>query len=187
MTVERNFIEVPAGFRSREVGSFITQFDTLSTYMARDLAGITPDELQWQQAPGMNTIGMLLAHIAIVEVFWFQVGVLGTAESMEPVLGIGRDDDGIPLAAGGAPPEGLAGKSLSFYQDLLDRARAFARRTAATLADTDLDIERERVRRNGTQEQSNVRWVMFHVLEHQAGHYGQILLLRHQYRERRSS
>jgi hypothetical protein len=28
------------------------------------------------------------------------------------------------------------------------------------------------------------RWILYHLLEHQAGHYGQILLLRHQYRDR---
>src|SRR5206468_7312419 len=128
-------IEVQPGFPSREAGLFITQLDTLSSYMVKDLAGITAEELQWQPAPGMNTIGMLLAHIAIVEVFWFQIGVLGVAEDEIPVLGIGGDDDGMPLAADGAPPAGLAGKSPSFYQDLLDRARAFARRTAVSLTD----------------------------------------------------
>lgn len=184
MTPERDFIEAQPGFPSREAGLFIAQLDTLSSYMAKDLADITPAELQWQPAPGMNTIGMLLAHIAIVEVFWFQIGVLGAPESIEPVLGIGGDDDGIPLPAGAAPPAELAGKSLSFYQDLLDRARAVARRAAVSLTDADLDTERERVRKSGAREEFNVRWVIFHVLEHQAGHYGQILLLRHQYRQR---
>jgi hypothetical protein len=30
------------------------------------------------------------------------------------------------------------------------------------------------------------RWILYHLLEHQAGHYGQILLLRHWYRDRKS-
>jgi hypothetical protein len=29
-----------------------------------------------------------------------------------------------------------------------------------------------------------MRWVLYHMLEHFSGHYGQILLLRHQYRDR---
>ena len=184
MTLKRDVVEVQPGFASREAGLFIAQLVTLSSYLIEDLADITPAELQWQPAPGMNTIGMLLAHIAIVEVFWFQIGVLGAPESTDPVLGIGGDDDGMPLAAGGAPPAGLAGKSFSFYQDLLDRARAFARRTALSLTDASLDTARERVRKNGDRQQFNVRWVIFHVLEHQAGHYGQILALRHQYHDR---
>jgi uncharacterized damage-inducible protein DinB len=183
MTVERNLIEVQSGFASREAGLFIAQLDALSSYLARDLADITPAELQWQPAPGQNTIGMLLAHIAIVEVFWFQAGVLGIPDRIDPVLGIGRDDDGIPLPAGSPPPAGLAGKPLSFYQDLLQRARTFARQTATSLTDADIETERDRVRRNGTREHLNVRWVIFHVLEHQAGHYGQVLTLRHQYRD----
>ena len=41
----------------------------------------------------------------------------------------------------------------------------------------------QRTRRNGTVEEINVRWVLYHMLEHFSGHYGQILLLRHQYRD----
>jgi len=40
-------------------------------------------------------------------------------------------------------------------------------------------------KRDGMRHAQSVRWILYHVLEHQAGHYGQILLLRHQYRDRR--
>ena len=32
---------------------------------------------EWQPAPGRNSIGMLLAHNAIVEVWWLDVGARG--------------------------------------------------------------------------------------------------------------
>src|SRR6185503_20047743 len=124
--------------------------------------------------------GMLLAHIAIVEVYWIQLGPMARAFECREVLGIGEDDDGLPIPAGGAPPETLRGKSLALYDELLARARRNT--VVVTQPLTDLDRHFTRRRRDGSEDQFNVRWVYYHVLEHQAGHYGQILLLRHQYR-----
>ncbi len=185
-TIERDVLEAPTGYSSREVALFVAQMDDQSRRLRHDLEGITPAELAWQPAVGMNTIGMLLAHIAIVEVFWTQVGVRGDSEyDSRPMLGIGVDDDGMPLPPDGQPPAGLANKSLSFYLDLLDRARAYSKHVAASLADPNLDAMHSRTRRDGRMEEFNVRWVLYHMLEHLAGHYGQILLLRHQYRTAR--
>jgi hypothetical protein len=39
--------------------------------------------------------------------------------------------------------------------------------------------------RDGRRMRFNTRWILHHLLEHFAGHYGQMLLLRHQYRDRR--
>src|SRR5262245_1349337 len=69
-TVEHLKIEPQAGYRSQEVALLIALLDDQSALLAKDIADITPDELQWQAKPGMNTIGMLLAHMPIVEVYW---------------------------------------------------------------------------------------------------------------------
>ena len=177
---------LPTGYKSREAGSFLAQLDDQSERLFRDLEGITPAELQWQPTPGMNTIGMLLTHNAIVEVFWSQIGVAGIAPD-DAALGIDMMADGIPLAPDAAPPAGLAGKPMSYFRDLLDRARACAQQTAMQVADADMEAMRARTRRNGREEEFNVRWVLYHMLEHFAGHYGQILLLRHHYRSRKGA
>jgi uncharacterized damage-inducible protein DinB len=53
---------------------------------------------------------------------------------------------------------------------------------AATLGDDDLarDVHRRRV--DGSERVFNVGWVLYHILEHEAGHRGQINLLRHLHR-----
>jgi uncharacterized damage-inducible protein DinB len=179
-------LSIPTEFRSREVGLFVAELDDQSRRLARDTRDLTPEELAWQPGPGTNTIGMLLAHIAIAEVYWMQVGPMARSEFDAPgVLGIGPDDDGMPLPAGGPPPATLAGKDLAFFDDLLERARTHTRRHAAPLADADLTRESSRVRDDGSRTTFTVRWVLYHILEHEAGHYGQILLLRHLYRDAR--
>jgi len=183
---ERDLIEIPPGFRSREAASFLSQLDDLSRRMGEDTRGLTPAELEWQPAPGMNTIGMLLAHLAIVEVFWTCRGLEGAAEVPDvKLLGIGGDDDGMPLPDGGMPPRALAGLDLASFDAMLASARERLRATAMALDDADLDREQTRSHAGGKTQRLNARWLLYHMLEHLAGHYGQILLLRHQYRATR--
>ena len=118
-----NHIAVPRG-RSREAVSFLAQLDDQSRRLLEGLRGITAAELEWQPKQGMNTIGMLLAHIAIVEVFWLHVAMERASEAaIKKVTRIGGDDDGMPMPAGGSPPRALKGRTLGWYTALLKRSR----------------------------------------------------------------
>ena len=183
-TVQRR-IEKPTNFRSSDAALVLASMDDQSRLLWKDLEGITPDELQWQQAPGMNTIGMLLTHLAIVETWWTRVIVekLDPA-TVEPILGIGDDDDGMPIQETAAPISLLNGKDLAWFRALNDKARAYVTKMTAGLTDADLDSEVVRKRPDGTQVSITPRWYLYHILEHFSGHYGQILLLRHLYRAR---
>ena len=175
-------IEAPPGIPSPEIGSFVSQLDDQNLLLTEDTRGATIEELAWQPRAGTNTIGMLLAHIAIVEVFW-----ICRAAAIEPecqtVLGIGVDDDGMPIPPDGRPPATLMGKDLAFYDHLLARARAFTYGWANKWTAADLDRRFQRTYANGKTYEMNVRWVLYHILEHEAGHYGQINLLRHLHRD----
>lgn len=182
-TITNLSLKVPAGYASREVGLFLAQMDDQSRRLAETTRDITPNELEWQSQPGMNTIGMLLTHLAIVEVWWANVVLKGDSDApIPPVLGIGVDDDGMPIPEGATPPANLAGKSIAHYDDLLARARRYLKETSSGVDDKELEREIERSRPDGTKRLINVRWFYYHLLEHFAGHFGQILLLRHLYR-----
>ena len=183
-TVQRR-VEKPTDFRSSDAALVLASMDDQSRLLWEDLEGITPDELQWQQAPGMNTIGMLLTHLAIVEVWWTRLMVekLDPA-AVEPILGIGDDDDGMPIKEDAAPIALLNGKDLAYFRTLNDKARAYVTKMASGLTDADLDSEVARKRPDGTVVSITLRWYLYHILEHFSGHYGQILLLRHLYRTR---
>jgi len=69
---------------------------------------------------------------------------------------------------------------LSPDRSLLARASAHTRTAAAKLSDDDLDRQVVRPPRpDGTRRVFNVRWVLYHMIEHTAGHFGQIQLLLH--------
>ena len=185
LKIHTRHIAVPSG-RSHAVRSFLAQLDDQSRLLLADLRGITAAELQWQPRRGTNTIGMLLAHIAIVEVFWLQVAMERLSDAaLEKVLGIGSDDDGMPIAPTAGPPTVLKGRPLAYYAKLMARARAYAKRVLRGWTDAELERFVTRTRRNGEVTRQSLRWILYHVLEHQAGHYGQVLLLRHLYRDRK--
>lgn len=186
--IERSILEPAPAFRSKEAALFMASLDDQHALLAADLEGITPAELEWQPKPGMNTIGMLLAHIAIVEVFWTQVGPeRKPKDQWETTTTLGLDlstGDGMPAKPDAMPPSNLAGKDLPYYLDLLAKARAYANRAVAMLDEATVDTVFQRTRRyDGKTEELNIRWVLYHMLEHFSGHYGQILLLRHMYRD----
>lgn len=181
----RTTLKPAPGCRSAEVALLLAALDDQGRRLIEETRGLSPAELAWQPAPGMNTIGMLLAHVAVAETHLGQVGLLGEERNhVRDVLGIEVEDEGMPLPKGGAPPPALSGKDHAFFADLLTRGRTHTRTVAATLSDTDLEREITRTRRDGAKRISNLRWILYHMLEHEAAHLGQILQLRHMLRER---
>jgi uncharacterized damage-inducible protein DinB len=147
------------------------------------IGGLPVAAFEWQSAPGMNSIGMLVAHLALVEVWWIRLAptTTGPFSDMDgrfrEILGIGGDDDGI-TDRGSSFPAALRGKRAEEYVALLRTARASA--GEALRAWTDADLERTVAGRRGTV---SWRWILYHVLEHFAGHFGQVLLIKHQLRD----
>ena len=90
-------LEPAPGMKSKAVGLFLWQLEDQSRRLTEDTRGLTPEELEWQPAPGMNTIGMLLAHIALVEAGWIGAAALGMDWAKIDVLPVKWPDSGIPL------------------------------------------------------------------------------------------
>jgi uncharacterized damage-inducible protein DinB len=181
--IVQTLLDVPGGYRSTTVARYVAQMDDLSHRLTEDTRGLGPEHLGQQVAPGLNTIGMLLAHIAVAEVHLAGVGLEGLQDSeVLSVLGIRIEDDGLPLPQDGLPPAALQGKDLAYFDDLLRRARANTKRIAAQLTDEDLARQITRPRPDGSTRVFDVDWMLHHMVEHQAGHYAQINLLKHLYK-----
>jgi len=180
VTTVQTLLETPPGFRSATIARFLWQMDEQRRVLIKDTRGLSAKELEWQPAPGMNSIGMLLAHIAYAENHLAQVGLEGKPTSdPRAAIGISEEEEGMPLAEGAPPSPALAGRDLAWFDALLERARAYTRGVATALAEADLAREVRRKRPDGSERVFNVGWVLYHMLEHEAGHHGQINLLRH--------
>ena len=146
--IVRHTLPPRTGFRSTEIAWFVSRLDDLTGVLYGDLADIAPAELAWQPAPGFNTIGMLLAHLAVVETSW------------------------------------IDGRELIWFHERMRLARAHTVVHRQAVADATLTRFDRRTRRNGQLLDVDLGWVPDHLVEHHAGHGGQVLLLRHLYRAR---
>lgn len=176
-------LEIGGGFDPRQqwtCGLFAAQLDDQSQRLKESVEGLSVEQLEWQHRPGMNTIGMLLAHIAVAEVYWMAVAPVGmkwgeeSDQIMLDALRIRGDDDGLPLPDDGVHPDPLRGKGLKDYLAMLDGARKITHNTLTAWEDTKL----EQTYRLGENDVS-YGWTAYHILEHLSGHFGQILLIKH--------
>ena len=163
------------------VGVMAASFDDQSRRLRETVAGLGVEHLEWQERPGRNTVGMLMAHLAGTEIGWLYVVCAGLSyDEGKPVilehLGIdlASDNGGMPLPPDGVHPASLKGRDLEGYFDLLARARRSTHERLMTWHDASLDT-------TSTFRTMTVshRWVLYHILEHFAAHYGQILSLLH--------
>jgi hypothetical protein len=183
MKAKLRALEFPKGYNKktqRQVGSFAAQLDDQLRLLKGHIEGLTTKQLEWQPHKGVNTIGMLLAHLAVVDVWWISIAPKEIATEPEAeaifrkIIGIGGDDDGLPLKKDSIHPKTLKGYKLADYLTLLRKARASTHKELRKWKDSDLSKTYMRRHFKITRE-----WTVYHVLEHFSGHYGQILLLKH--------
>ena len=173
------------GFTSATAALKAAEIADIHRKLERAARELSPEALAWQPAPGANTIGMLLAHIAINETHLGQVGLRAERDGhVADVIGIGPDDDGMPIGDfGGRPPHGLDGKSAAFFLDLLARALTHTRDATRPVGETLLGEEVVRPPRpDGSVRVFDRRWVLHHMVEHAAQHLGQIHVLTRQWK-----
>jgi uncharacterized damage-inducible protein DinB len=180
---------MPSGYDAAacpRMASFAAQLDDQLRLLKSHVAGLEVAHLEWQPHPGVNTVGMLLAHLAVVDVWWISIAPHGVTRGQEAdavfrrIIGITMDDDGLPCPPDGTHPRALAGKHLSDYVQMLDAARASTHAVLRTWRDADLASTYTLRDRTISRE-----WTVYHVLEHFCAHSGQILLLMHLMRDAR--
>jgi hypothetical protein len=174
-------IKIPRGFDPKtqgKVGLFAGQLDDQLAKLKKAVDGLTVEQLEWQQHPGMNTIGMLLAHLSVVEIWWIKIAphsIQWEPEGkalIQKVCGI--EDDGMPLPEDGVHPTYLKGFALDQYVDVLTKGRRAIHIELKKWRDRDLDKYYPLGKNHYSRS-----WTLYHVLEHFAAHFGQVLLVKH--------
>jgi len=102
-----------------------------------------------------TTLAGVVTHLAGVEDGWFQVAFLGRERT--PAVELPDDADGAAVAA--------------LYLAAIERSDAVA------LACTDLD-QRAAVRTYGPRDPMTMRWILTHMVQETARHYGHVDILR---------
>lgn len=128
--------------------------------------GLSQEAVVWQPHPGLHSIGGTILHIAAVEVFWFERFVLDLPGDEAERRLLMADETDVDEWRWPTPPA----QPLAWYFELHDRIRA---RTLQSIkrwpsAETLKDL-------HGSPR--SMRWVLGHVIQHEAYHGGQAVLL----------
>lgn len=125
--------------------------------------------LFWQPLRVSHTIGSLLLHIAYIEKFWISQNLFDDEKAF-----LWEDTDTQPRVS-------LPQRPLTWYLDRIDSIRAANLRTITDIASLNHICTREDLQ--GRKDRYGLRWILWHLIEHEAHHRGQIALLKSWYQE----
>lgn len=127
---------------------------------------LSDDVIVWQPYPGMHSVGGAILHIISTEVFWFERFVLGLPANEEERVLLMSDEIDVDEWQWPTPPR----KPLAWYFELHDRIRARTLESIKRWPDPEFAIDLH-------GDMRTMRWVLGHVIQHEAYHGGQAVLL----------
>lgn len=132
--------------------------------------GISTQQLHWQYAPGWNSIGALLSHIAAIE-HYFRIEFVEKRSLTED-----ENRRWLPaLDMGEHLPKLITGDPLEKYVDELQESRALMVDALRSLSfETFVD-------RMDAYDGSNLAWALYHMSEDEIHHRGQISIIKKLY------
>jgi uncharacterized damage-inducible protein DinB len=133
-----------------------------------EIGEVAPEAVVWQARPGGHSIGAMMLHIANVEEIWVKVRMAYLPQSEADQARFQAAQVDFSRAFWPTPPL----ESLGYYFELQDKVRA---RTLELLADLGPS---DRIFPHPTRDISFTnRWVLNHLIGHEAYHAGQAILL----------
>lgn len=167
----RRYVLSPAVGLSPEIGLALSAMEEVREQV-REIVREMPDvELARRAFPNTHPIGALLLHLCESEWWWMQAVVSGRELTDEEKRFVHWDVLKDPTVFDSRA------SSAEYCLGVLDQVRERTRQVLASFDDRDL----ERLfsyRRGDEQREVSLRWVLHHLVDHEAQHKGQILLLK---------
>jgi uncharacterized damage-inducible protein DinB len=161
----------PAPGVSAGIGFYLSGMNEVREQLREAITGMNTEQIGRRAVPGAHSIGALALHIGEAEWWWIQCRVGGhkltAADRASPHWDVLEDPEAF----------GSKGYSAEFCLQVIDRIREQTRDTLASFGDDDL----ERIfsfERHGETREHSLRWILHHLIDHEAQHKGQILMLK---------
>lgn len=170
MTVQR-LVLTPAAGVAVSVGHYLSGMEEVREQLRETVAGLSNDEIARRVLPEAHSIGALVLHIGEAEWWWMQCNISGHE--------LTEDDRRQPFWDVLVDTGDFArhGYSAQYCLGVLDDIRQQTRRLLASFTEDDLD-RLFRYTRDGRAIEVSLRWVLHHLIDHEAQHKGQILMLK---------
>jgi uncharacterized damage-inducible protein DinB len=161
----------PAAGVTPEIGFYLAGMEEVREQLRDTVADIHVDFICKPAVPGAHSIAALVLHIGEAEWYWMQMVVSGhrltDEDRAQPFWDVLDKRESLPENA----------YSAEFCLNTIEALREQTRGTLASFEDADLSRIFSRVRRGQTKEHS-LRWILHHLIDHEAQHKGQILMLK---------
>jgi uncharacterized damage-inducible protein DinB len=158
----------PPGF-SPGIGRYVAQLTETRQELLRQVEGLTPAQLSWHPNDLVESIGTQLLHVAAIEWSWIFEDIFGRPG--EEYTGW---EEALPIRLG--LPQ-VVGRPLEEYLATLDQVRRDAFEALRGLTDEDLPKLRPEHPSEPDDRQYTIDWVLFHLVQHEAHHAGQVELM----------
>ncbi len=162
---------VPHPGLSSGIGYYLSGMEEVRDQLRQAVSGIDNEHLGRPAFLGAHSIGALVLHIGEAEWWWMTCNVSGHQLTDEdraaPYWDVLEDPDGFIKK----------GFSAEFCFQELDKIRNQTRDVLFTFDDSDLEKEFH-FERNGKNYEYSLRWILHHLIDHEAQHKGQILMLK---------
>jgi uncharacterized damage-inducible protein DinB len=161
---------------SREIGFYLSGWETIRAELREIVADLSDAELAARILPGAHQIGGLILHLGEAESGWIHAIVA------EKEL----DDEAKKFAHWYDTTEtDFAEKGYSAKEciERIDKIGEMSRAILAKFTDADLERLFGYERSNGERAEASLRWVLHHLIDHEANHKGQISMLKRILRE----
>jgi uncharacterized damage-inducible protein DinB len=160
---------------SPQVGRYVAQLNEVRRRLKEEVAGLSIEQLDWHPDDATESIGTQLLHLDAVEWSWMNEDIFGTPGDDYP----GDWSEAMPIRVG--VPQ-VTGRPSEWYLEKLDVTREETLRILRGFTDADLSrLVGEAETEPGVERRSRlytIDWIIWHVLQHEAAHVGQIELLR---------
>lgn len=139
--------------------------------LSQAVSELSDEQLARRAVEGAHSIGALVLHIGEAEWWWMNCIVQGHK--------LTREDFRQPFWDVLKEPEGFASKNYSadFCLSVIDDVRRQTHDFLAKLNDDDLEKTYSHTR-GDKQMEASLRWILHNLVDHEAQHKGQILMLK---------
>lgn len=161
------FDTIPVDGYEPSLGLQLAMIEDCTREWRSELGRVGVETIAWQPFPAGHSIGGIILHIADVEAFWVELVAAGKKldpAEMKELMSEQINQYGVKWPV---PPK----KPIAYYFALHDRIRARTLETVRSLGNPCHPGKW----RNTT---FTLRWVLSHVLNHEAYHGGQAVLLK---------
>ena len=173
-TVKR--ILTPMEGFSREIGFYLSSWEKSRAELREIASDLSNAELSQRLTPEVHQIGALILHLGESEAGWIQAIIAGKELSDEEKRFVHWCD---------TTETDFAGKGYGAREciEKIDKISEMSREILARFDDEDLERLFGYERTSGERVEVSLRWVLHHLIDHEANHKGQISMLKRLLRE----